>query len=177
MCVCLRRVCASRPTVQVVLFKSGLHQQIHDTSSPHAFTPRCRTHAAQLVHSHQHPARRSARGQTIAIVDVGSTSLKLLVATLNERTGSISALHEEKRQVKLLSGARFSHISPEATERALAAFGHFCAVAAQFGVPLQAMATSGLRDADRADELIHKVQHKVRNLPFRRALPVAPGRR
>ena len=64
--------------------------------------------------------------------------------------------------MKLLSGTTFSHISEEATARALAAFGHFSAVAAQFGVPLQAMATSGLRDADSAGELVHKVQHKVR---------------
>jgi exopolyphosphatase/pppGpp-phosphohydrolase len=98
----------------------------------------------------------------IAVVDVGSTSFKLLVATLDPDTNSVVSLYEEKRQVKLLSGTEFSTISEAAMDRALDAIGHFTAVAAKYGVPLQAVATAGLRDAAESASLIQFVQEKVR---------------
>jgi exopolyphosphatase/pppGpp-phosphohydrolase len=109
---------------------------------------------------HIHGACRSH--DRIAVVDVGSTSFKLLVATLDPATNSLVSLYEEKRQVKLLSGTEFSTISESAMDRALNAIGHFTAVATKYGVPLQAIATAGLRDAADSASLVQAVQEKVR---------------
>jgi exopolyphosphatase/pppGpp-phosphohydrolase len=80
---------------------------------------------------------------------------------LDPATTSVTSLYEEKRQVKLLSGANFSTISAAALDRALDAIGHFKSVAEEYGVPLQAMATAGLRDAAESAALINAVQEKV----------------
>lgn len=102
--------------------------------------------------------------ERIAIVDVGSTSLKLLIASMDESGRHVVALHEEKRQVHLLSGQSFNQISPEAMMRGLDTMSHFSSVAAQWNVPLRAIATAGLRDADRASAFINQVHEQVSKL-------------
>jgi hypothetical protein len=74
---------------------------------------------------------------------------------------AVNALLEEKRLVKLLSGSNFSTISPQAQQRALDTIGQFSVMAAQHGVPLQAIATAGLRDAQNGSDLVRAVHAKV----------------
>ena len=91
---------------------------------------------------------------------MGSTSFKILIATMDS-AGKVEPIYEEKRQVKLLSGADFQTIRPEAMQRAHDAMAHFARLAAEQGIPLYAIATAGLRDASNASSLIQSIQEQV----------------
>ena len=80
----------------------------------------------------------------IAIVDIGSTSFKLLIATMDVH-GNVVALHEEKRQVRLLSGEHFTTITNEALMRAVGTIGYFAQIADEHGLTLHCIATAGAR--------------------------------
>lgn len=114
-----------------------------------------------VIWSKGEPLCRSVADEKIAVVDVGSTSFKILIAE-RDATGKVHPLHEEKRQVQLLSGQAFSTIAPDAMDRALEAIAHFSMMAAQHNVPLHAIATAGLRDASNGADLIQAAHERVR---------------
>ena len=88
-----------------------------------------------------------------AAIDVGTNSVKLLVADVGD--GEVQPVFEESRQTRLGAGFYESHrLQPEAVARTAQAVGLFAARAREFrAVSLRVLATSAARDAVNSSEL------------------------
>jgi exopolyphosphatase/guanosine-5'-triphosphate,3'-diphosphate pyrophosphatase len=105
------------------------------------------TGAAGAPDSAMRPARR-------AIIDVGTNSVKLLVADLDGE--ALQPLHEESEQTRLGRGFYEHHtLQADAIRQTAAAVHAYAATAAGFGVARpRVIATSAARDATNQDELL-----------------------
>src|SRR5580698_5685378 len=94
-----------------------------------------------------------------AVIDVGTNSIKLLVADVSGRT--VRPVHEESRQTRLGKGFYETHrLQTDAIARTAEAVTEFAKTARQQkSVSVRVIATSAARDAVNADELISAIQH------------------
>nr|MBA3768246.1 Ppx/GppA family phosphatase [Acidobacteriota bacterium] len=94
----------------------------------------------------------------IAAIDIGSNSIKLVVA---ERTAgdNFSILRQEKDVVRLGHNTlRDRHLAPAAIERAARAIKKFCDIAESYKADhTVAIATASVREADNATEFVAEV--------------------
>jgi exopolyphosphatase/guanosine-5'-triphosphate,3'-diphosphate pyrophosphatase len=105
-----------------------------------------------MLHSaSSHPNRR-------AVIDVGTNSVKLLVADV---VGShVTPLTEESKQTRLGAGFYETHrLQPEAIAKTAAVVAKFSALAKQMdAATIRVIATSAARDALNANELLAAIQ-------------------
>src|SRR5512133_2263173 len=89
-----------------------------------------------------------------AVIDVGTNSVKLLVADLSGH--EICPVHEESTQTRLGQGFYQSRrLQPGAMEKTVATVVRFAAAArAQSAASVRVIATSAVRDAQNAGELL-----------------------
>ena len=98
----------------------------------------------------------------IAAIDIGSNSIKLLVAELGPH-GTLTPLRREKAVVRLghetlLKG----HLSSEAIVRAIRTIGIFKTASLQDGAEhIVALATASVREADNATQFIKEVESRT----------------
>jgi len=94
------------------------------------------------------------RGPVVAVVDVGSNSLKLTVATL--RDGQIEQLRQATETVRLGLGVGASgHIAPDRVAAALTVLRRYAAEARALGATrLLGVATAAVRDAANGAEFV-----------------------
>lgn len=99
------------------------------------------------------PATRLPGGTRRAVIDVGTNSVKLLVAEVKGR--EVSAVHEESRQTRLGEGFYKEHrLQPEPIRRTAEAASLFAEKARELGaVSVVAFATSAAREAVNQAEL------------------------
>jgi exopolyphosphatase/guanosine-5'-triphosphate,3'-diphosphate pyrophosphatase len=94
-----------------------------------------------------------------AVIDVGTNSVKLLVADVEEH--SVTPVYEESEQTRLGRGFYQTHrLQPDAiadTARAVAQFAGFART--KNAASLRVIATSAARDAQNRHELIDAIQH------------------
>ena len=88
--------------------------------------------------------------RTLGAIDIGTNSIKLLVATV-EDDGSLEVLLREKALVRLGSETlRTGRLSPEAIEAGASTVEHFVKLAGGSGAELvRAVATCAVREADQ----------------------------
>ena len=93
-----------------------------------------------------------------AVIDVGTNSVKLLVAEVAERR--VEPLLEDSRQTRLGRGFYETHrLLPVAIAQTALAVGEFSRVAKKLGaVSVRVIATSAARDALNVGELIAAVE-------------------
>jgi exopolyphosphatase/guanosine-5'-triphosphate,3'-diphosphate pyrophosphatase len=93
-----------------------------------------------------------------AVIDVGTNSVKLLVAEISGR--GITPLDEESHQTRLGQGLYESHrLQPESIARTAAAVAEFAAKARSYQADLiRVIATSAARDAINAAELVGAIE-------------------
>src|SRR4051812_14324977 len=95
---------------------------------------------------------------TRAVIDIGTNSVKLLVADVSQ--GRVDPLYEGSEQTRLGAGFYETHrLLPEAITKTAEAVRDFVARAERFGpVSLHVIATSAARDAVNQNELAEAIQ-------------------
>lgn len=100
--------------------------------------------------------------ETVAFIDIGTNSIRLLVVRLNQN-GSSTVLTEQKEVVRLGEG-EFAHeeLSPEAIGRAVTVCKKFVDLSLAFGATeFVAVATSATREARNADSFLELLQREA----------------
>jgi len=93
---------------------------------------------------------------TLAAIDVGTNSLHLVVARVTEG-GRFEVIEREKEPVRLGSGpGDMKRMDTAAMDRGVAALDRMRKVAAIWGAPVRAVATSAVREADNRDEFVRR---------------------
>jgi exopolyphosphatase/guanosine-5'-triphosphate,3'-diphosphate pyrophosphatase len=97
-------------------------------------------------------------GTVRALIDIGTNSVKLLVASVRGR--NVTPLHEESEQTRLGRGFYETHLlQPDAIHGTALAVARFAALAADAGaVNIRVIATSAARDARNQQELLDTVR-------------------
>lgn len=107
-------------------------------------------------------ALRQGHRPRLAAIDVGTNSIRLVVAEL-ERDGNYRVLDEEREMTRLGAGLDATgRLSAESMERSIEALSNMKAIADGFQVrALRAMGTSAVREASNGDEFRREVQRRV----------------
>lgn len=107
-------------------------------------------------------ALRQGHRARLAAIDVGTNSIRLVVAEL-ERDGNYRVLDEEREMTRLGAGLNATgRLSAESMERSIEALSKMKAIADGFQVrALRAMGTSAVREASNGDEFRREVQRRV----------------
>jgi len=102
------------------------------------------------------------RRERLAALDVGSNSIRLLVADYGPHSG-ITIIDEDKEQPRLAAGvAQTGRLDPAAIERAIAAIRRMNDVCERRGVTrLAAVATAAVREATNGEEFTRRVREEV----------------
>ncbi|NOT07851.1 MAG: Ppx/GppA family phosphatase [Gemmatimonadales bacterium] len=113
------------------------------------------------------PASAPAPGERLGAIDVGSNSIRLLVAEFDAE-GAMRVVDEVKDQPRLASGiAESKRLDEFAMARAIQALGRMREVAERRGVRrLSAVATSAVREAENGKEFVERVRREV-GIPLR----------
>ncbi len=100
--------------------------------------------------------------ERLAAVDVGSNSIRLLVAEYGPHSG-ITVIDEVKEQPRLAGGvAQTGRLDPGAMDRAVSALARMQGVAERRGVSrIAAVATSAVREATNGEEFVRRVKQEV----------------
>jgi exopolyphosphatase/guanosine-5'-triphosphate,3'-diphosphate pyrophosphatase len=102
------------------------------------------------------------RRERLAAIDVGSNSIRLLVAEYGPHSG-ITVIDEVKEQPRLAAGvAQTGQLDPAAMDRAVAALGRMQGVCERRGVTrLSAVATAAVREATNGTAFVRRVKQEV----------------
>lgn len=100
--------------------------------------------------------------RTLAAIDIGTNSIKLLVANV-EQDGTLEVLLREKAMVRLGSETlRTGLLSPEAIEAGASTVEHFVKLAGGTGAEVvRAVATCAVREASNSDRFVEEVKKRT----------------
>ncbi len=100
--------------------------------------------------------------RTLGAIDIGTNSIKLLVANVEE-DGALEVLLREKAMVRLGSETlRTGRLSPEAIEAGASTVEHFVKLAGGSGAQVvRAVATCAVREAVNSDEFVDTVRKRT----------------
>ena len=100
--------------------------------------------------------------KTLAAIDIGTNSIKLLVANV-EDDGTLEVLSREKAMVRLGSETlRTGRLSPEAIEAGASTVEHLAKLAASSGAEVvRAVATCAVRESSNADDFLQAVKKRT----------------
>jgi len=98
----------------------------------------------------------------LAAIDIGSNSIRLLVAAASA-DGTYRILDDEKRTTRLAQGlAQTGRLQDEAIRQSIEALRHMKSIAAGYGVErLEIIATSAVREADNRDQFLRLAAERV----------------
>lgn len=111
-------------------------------------------------HSARNPAEAGAR---IAAIDVGSNSIRLVVAEVLT-TGGYRVLDEERENTRLAAAMTATHrLDPAAADASITVLRNFLRIADGYGASqIRAIGTSALRDAEDGREFCERVRKELR---------------
>ena len=104
----------------------------------------------------------AGRGRTVAIMDLGSNSLRMMIVRIGENRVT-SVLNQVKQMVRLGEGAFEEHrLQPEPMRRTIAALRGFAGMCRSYGVDeIVALATAAVRDAANGQEFMDEVRRET----------------
>src|SRR3954462_10465986 len=100
--------------------------------------------------------------RTLAAIDIGTNSIKVLVANV-EQDGSLEVLSREKAMVRLGSETlRTGKLSPEAIEAGASTVEHLVKLAESMGAQVvRAVATCAVRESSNSEEFVEAVARRT----------------
>ncbi|MFI4871677.1 MAG: hypothetical protein ACIARQ_07685 [Phycisphaerales bacterium JB061] len=106
-----------------------------------------------------HVAVPSQRASRLAAIDLGTNSIRLVIADA-PRSGGYRVIDDEKAMARLGRKSDVpGHLDKEAMATAVDAVAHMCDIAKGFGVRrLRIVATAAVRDAENKDEFIEMIR-------------------
>jgi exopolyphosphatase/guanosine-5'-triphosphate,3'-diphosphate pyrophosphatase len=110
----------------------------------------------------QTPREPAAAGQRIAAIDVGSNSVRLVVAEVLA-AGGYRVLDEERENTRLAAAMAITgRLDPKAAEATLAVLRNFLSITNGYGVSqTRAIGTSAIRDSDDGHEFCQRVLREL----------------
>jgi exopolyphosphatase/guanosine-5'-triphosphate,3'-diphosphate pyrophosphatase len=107
-------------------------------------------------------AARDVAGRRIAAIDIGSNSVRQIVADVSP-DGGIHVVDEMKAAPRLAAGlVDTGMLDDESMARAIEAIGRMATLARQLGAErIEAVATSAVRDASNGDEFLRRVHRQT----------------
>lgn len=101
-------------------------------------------------------------GARIAAIDIGSNSIRLMVADVSS-AGAITVIDEMKAAPRLGAGiAETGALAPESMDKAIEALQRMATLAKQLGARrIEAVATSAVRDATNRELFLHRVKRET----------------
>ncbi len=104
----------------------------------------------------------NSRGRVVGFIDLGSNSLRLLVARIRPR-GAVRVLNEAKHMVRLGEGAMVAHeLQPAAMARTLETLRSFASMCRSYGAEdYYAVATAAVRDAANGEDFLAEVREQT----------------
>jgi exopolyphosphatase/guanosine-5'-triphosphate,3'-diphosphate pyrophosphatase len=117
---------------------------------------------ARLVPSRSNKPSRTGSVRRIAAIDVGSNSVRQIVADVTSE-GGITVVDEMKAAPRLGADLEATGVlGTQAMQRAAEAIGRMATLARQLGAHrIEAVATSAVRDAGNADEFLARVRQEA----------------
>lgn len=111
-------------------------------------------------HLGEEPIHYEKAGRRVAAVDLGTNSIRLLVARYAPAEQTLHELARDMAITRIGQGVdRTGRIGPEAMRRTLAVLGRYCRRARALDAPrIHVVATSAVRDASNREELAAAVQ-------------------
>jgi exopolyphosphatase/guanosine-5'-triphosphate,3'-diphosphate pyrophosphatase len=102
-------------------------------------------------------------GQRIAAIDVGSNSIRLVVAEVLT-SGGYRVLDEERENTRLAAAlSKTGRLDPRAADSSVTVLRNFLSIAAGYGVDqVRAIGTSALRDAEDGPEFCDRVRKELK---------------
>ena len=102
-------------------------------------------------------------GTRIAAIDVGSNSVRLVVAEVLT-SGGYRVLDEERENTRLAAAlVKTGHLDPKAADQTVTVLRNFLSIAAGYGVnQVRAIGTSALRDAEDGPEFCDRVRKELK---------------
>src|SRR3954449_3621810 len=102
-------------------------------------------------------------GQRIAAIDVGSNSIRLVVAEVLT-SGGYRVLDEERENTRLAAAlTKSGRLDPKAADSTVTVLRNFLSIAAGYGVnQVRAIGTSALRDAEDGPEFCDRVRKELK---------------
>ncbi|RNC81028.1 MAG: hypothetical protein ED559_04300 [Phycisphaera sp.] len=109
-----------------------------------------------------HVANPSQRASRLAAIDLGTNSIRLVIADA-PRSGGYRVIDDEKAMTRLgRKSATPGHLNPEAMAASVDAVSHMCDIARGFGVrKLRIVATAAVRDAENKAEFIEMIRTRT----------------
>jgi exopolyphosphatase/guanosine-5'-triphosphate,3'-diphosphate pyrophosphatase len=109
-----------------------------------------------------HVAVPSQRASRLAAIDLGTNSIRLVIADA-PRSGGYRVIDDEKSMARLgRKSDTPGHLDKEAMATAVDAVAHMCDIAKGFGVRrLRIVATAAVRDAENKDEFIDMIRTRT----------------
>lgn len=113
--------------------------------------------------SKQPPTTQSAAGARIAALDVGSNSIRLVVAEVLP-SGGYRVLDEERENTRLAAAlTKTERLDPKAADATVTVLRNFQSIAVGYGVnQIRAIGTSALRDAEDGHEFCDRVRKDLK---------------
>ncbi|MFN3361719.1 MAG: HD domain-containing protein [Pseudanabaenaceae cyanobacterium] len=99
----------------------------------------------------------------LAAIDVGTNSIHMVIAQINEQLPTFTIISTEKETVRLGQGkGERGELNPQAMDRALVTLGRFRQLCQTLGVTdIVAAATSAVREAPNGQEFIDRILHQT----------------
>ncbi len=100
---------------------------------------------------------------TLAAIDIGTNTVRLLVVEAEDNSTNYRRLHHEQEIARLGEGlAEHGRLMPQAMERTLKVLTRYAEQAARFGADeIYAVATSAVREAKNGSELVEQVYEQT----------------
>jgi exopolyphosphatase/guanosine-5'-triphosphate,3'-diphosphate pyrophosphatase len=116
-----------------------------------------------MADSVQQPVEGSTSGARIAAIDVGSNSIRLVVAEVLP-SGGYRVLDEERENTRLAAAlTKTGRLDPKAADATIGVLRNFMSIAAGYGAnEMRAIGTSALRDAEDGPEFCDRVRKELK---------------
>lgn len=116
-----------------------------------------------MVDTNSSACQPAVAGSRIAAIDVGSNSVRLVVAEVLS-SGGYRVLDEERENTRISAGmTKTGHLDPNAADKTVSVLRNFLSIANGYGVgQIRAIGTSALRDAEDGREFCQRVRQELK---------------